>query len=60
YVQLFRHKYYVNLIPPTGKEYKAIININIGIVDFAKGEVPDIDPSLVLKEAFNTYSTLFT
>lgn len=42
------------------KEYKAIININIGIVDFAKGEVPDIDPSLVLKEAFNTYSTLFT
>lgn len=42
------------------KEYKAITNINIGMVDFAYGESPDIDPSLVLKEAFNTYQTVFS
>ncbi|UWF81440.1 MAG: KAP family P-loop domain [Bacteriophage sp.] len=42
-----------------GKEYRIQIHSNMGLIDFAKGEVPDIDPSLVLKEAFNTYNTLF-
>ena len=42
-----------------GKEYRIQIHSNMGLIDFAKGEVPvDIDPSLVLKEAFNTYNTL--
>lgn len=41
-----------------GKEYQAKRYINMGMVDFTYGEVPDIDPSLVLKEAFDTYKTL--